>query len=175
MLDVRWKLDLSVGYWILKLNPRRSDLRPLSYSFSNDPCIKCLSYCTVLFMRTLGDILGTAARTEILRALYYQPEPVGLRYLGRIAGVYPHSAELALKALVKEELVHCDRCGTRTLYVLNSNHADIDVLEAVFRASERVIIERNNHGLSERARLVLPFIESASRMIAHAKGAMNVT
>jgi hypothetical protein len=28
MFGVRWKLDLSAGNWILKLNPRRSDLRP---------------------------------------------------------------------------------------------------------------------------------------------------
>jgi len=119
--------------------------------------------------------LGTAARTEILRALYYQPEPVGLRYIARIAGVYPHSAELALKALVKEQLVYCDRSEVRALYGLNSNHSDIDLLEAVFRASERVIIERNNRGLNERSRLVLPFIKSASRMIAHAKGSVHVT
>jgi hypothetical protein len=126
-------------------------------------------------MRNLGDILGAATRAEILRALYYQPEPVGLRYLARIAGVYPHSAELALKALVKEQLVNCDRGRSRALYGLNLNHADADLLEAVFSASERVIIERNNRGLNERAGLIFPFIGSASRMISHAKGVTHVT
>ncbi len=75
-------------------------------------------------MKSLGNIFGTVARTDILRALYYQPEPVGLRYLARIADIHPHSAELALAALAHEQLVIYGKVGRRKLYELNMRHED---------------------------------------------------
>lgn len=125
-------------------------------------------------MKTLGTILGSAARTDILRTLYYQPEPVGLRYLARIAGVHPHSAELALEKLIHEALVLCDRIDLRKLYELNVKHVDTVILTSIFDASEHVSIKLRNNNLNKRAACILPFVAEASCMISHARRYKNV-
>jgi hypothetical protein len=98
-----------------------------------------------------------------------QPSPVGLRYLSRIARVHVRSAELALKALVREDLAVCDRTPTRTFYSLNRNCPETEVLQAVFDASTRAQVVLRSRHLAARARTLLPFIEESSRMIAHAR------
>lgn len=125
-------------------------------------------------MRSLGNIFGTVARTDVLRALYCQPEPVGLRYLARIADIHPHSAELALATLVREQLVIYGKMGRRKLYELNVHHEDYIFLETVFTALERLYVKQNSNNLNERACKILPFIKEASRLIAYAKGGAHV-
>lgn len=125
-------------------------------------------------MKSLGNIFRTIARTDILRALFYQPESVGLRYLARIADIYPHSAELALASLIEEHLVICRKEGRRKLYELNIHHEDYVSLEAVFTALECLYIKRNSSRLNKRACTILPFIKEASEMISYAKGGLNV-
>ncbi len=126
-------------------------------------------------MKTLGAILGSAARTDILRVLYYQPDPVGLRYLARIAGVHPHSAELALEKLIHDGLVVYNQIKLRKLYELNSEHLDTAILKSVFDASEHVSIKLRNNNLNKRATCILPFIAEASYMISHARRCKHVT
>jgi len=126
-------------------------------------------------VKTLGHILGSAARTDLLRALYYQPEPVGLRQLAVIAGVYPRSAELALAKLTDEKLVLREKTASRTFFSLDRSHPDAMVLGAVFNASERAATALRNRSLDQRARAVLPFIEEASRMIRRARKQSHVT
>jgi len=125
-------------------------------------------------MRTLGSILGSASRTDILRVLYYQPEPVGLRYLARIAKVHPRSAELALKALLLEDFVVHKRTATRALYELNRDQPDAFVLKAVFDASAHTAMVLRNRSLDRRAYTILPFIAEASRMLEHARRRRHV-
>jgi len=125
-------------------------------------------------MRTLGDILGSAARTDVLRALYYQPESVGLRHLAGIAGVHPHSAELALRALAQEGFVACERTPTRALYKLNRDHSDAIVLRAICDASAHTAVVIRNRSLDTRARAILPFIAEASHMLTHARRHQHV-
>ncbi len=126
-------------------------------------------------MKSLGNIFGTVARTDVLRALYYQPEPVGLRYLARIADIHPHSAELALAALVCEQLVIYGKDGKRKLYKLNMHHEYYVFLATVFTALERLYVKQNNNNLNKHAYKILPFIEEASHLIAYAKGGLHVT
>ena len=120
-------------------------------------------------MKSLGILLGSAGRTEILRTLMCQPGSVGLRQVARLAGVHPHSAELALAGLVREGLVRRRRTSSRALYGLNRSHADIAVLDAVFLAAARAVTCERNRSLGKRARSILPFIRQATRMLTHAR------
>jgi hypothetical protein len=127
-----------------------------------------------LQMKTLGKLLDSEAKTEILRALMYQPGPVGLRQVARIAGVHPHSAELALAALARDGLVKCKRTAGRFSCQWVHRHADIVVLEAVFTASAHGFIERRNRTLEARSKTLLPFIKTTTRMINRARGTRHV-
>ena len=125
-------------------------------------------------MKTLGILLGSAGRTEILRALLWQPGSVGLRQVARLAGVHPHSAEVALAGLVRERLVRRRRASSRTRYELNRTHADVTVLEATFLAAARAVISARSRSLDERARSILPFIRQATQMLTHARETRHV-
>lgn len=125
-------------------------------------------------MKTLGALLVSAGRTEILRALVCQSDPVGLRQVARIAGVHPRSAELALAGLLRENLVISRPVASRAQYELNRSHEDAAVLEAVFLAAAREITIVRSRSLKERARRILPFIREARRMIDHARGSRHV-
>ena len=125
-------------------------------------------------MKRLGCLLNSTARTEVLRALACQPDAVGLRQAARIAGVLPHSAELALAGLVREKLVRRKRSSTRVLYRLNRDHADIPMLEAVFAAAAQGCIQAQSRLLDERARTILPFIREAGRMLTRARRTRHV-
>ena len=125
-------------------------------------------------MKTLGLLLGSAGQTEVLRALMHQPGPVGLREVSRIAGVHPHSAELAFAALIRKGLVVRKKTASRVLYVMNRSHEDAVVLEAVFSAANQGFIRARSRLLNERARIILPFIGQASRMLASARESRHV-
>jgi hypothetical protein len=125
-------------------------------------------------MKTLGRLLGSAARTDILRTLVCQPGAVGLRQVARIAEVHPHSAELALAGLVREGLVRRRRINSRAVYEVNRSHADVAVLEAVFLAVARAVSSLRSRSLDERSKSILPFIRQATRMLAHARETKHV-
>lgn len=126
-------------------------------------------------MKSLGKVLGSGARTDVLRALHYQRRPVGLRHLAMVAGVHPHSAELALAALEREGLVLLKKTSLRSLYALNRRHREAGRLKAVFDAAERASIQVHNSVLHQRARAILPFIEEAAEMRASARRSQRVT
>jgi len=126
-------------------------------------------------MRTLGKLLGSAARTELLRVLAYQAGPVGLRPLARLAGIHPHSTELALRALVGEGLVLRRQSSTRPLYEWNPDHPDAPVLESVFKAAEQAYVRQRGSALREWAQAILPLIQEASQMLTHARRRRHVT
>ena len=120
-------------------------------------------------MKTLGRLLGSSARTDILRALCYQTEAVGLRQAARISGVLPHSADLALQGLVREKLVTCVKSAARNAYRLNHHHPDSSVLLAMFDAAARAKRDAQHPALNRRALTLLPFIEEAGAMLSHAR------
>jgi hypothetical protein len=125
-------------------------------------------------MTSLGILLSSATRTEILRALMYQPEPAGLRPLARIAGVLPHSAELALSALVKEKRVQRTAHVAGPRYALNRRHPDVELLEAVFTAASRAATANRCRMLNRHATCILPFIREAGRMLTRARETRHV-
>lgn len=125
-------------------------------------------------MKKLGQLLGSAARTELLRVLVHCPGPVGLRHAAGLAGVRARSAELALRALVEEGIVRRRQAGG-PLYELNRSHPDIAVLEAVFEAARCAELKRRTAALQERAAAILPFIAEANRMLARAVPARTRT
>lgn len=120
-------------------------------------------------MKALGDVFGSRAKTEILRALHYQPEVVGLRQLARTAGVRVRSAELALHALVKDGLVRRRRASSRVFYALERRHPLAAVLAAVFDAAATAAIRANRRALGKRAKRILPFIRQAHRLLSHVR------
>jgi len=122
----------------------------------------------------LGALLASPARIEVLRALVCQPGSAGLRQVARIAGVHPHSAELALAGLIRERLVKRERTPSRVLYTLIREHADVPVLEAVFTAAAQVSIKARSRSLNERARAILPLVRQATRMLACARESRRV-
>jgi DNA-binding IclR family transcriptional regulator len=125
-------------------------------------------------MKRLGRLLNSEGKTEILRVLVYQPGPVGLRQAARLAGVHPHSAEVALSALVRSGLVKYRRSPHRARYELVRDHEDAAVLEAVFLAATNGFIAKQRRILDERARQLLPFIKEAVTMIARARESHHV-
>ncbi len=129
--------------------------------------IKCINNYTD--MTKIGTLLSSSARTEILRALYYQAVPIGLRPLARIAGVLPRSAEVALSALVEEGVVCATRDATGPQYALQQSHADFALLAAVFTAATRAAIASRCRELSPRAARILPFIREAEAMVARGR------
>ncbi len=125
-------------------------------------------------MKSVGHILGGSARFELLRALYYQHEAVGLRQLARLAGVHPHSAERMLKELAREGVVLKNQTRTRTLFERNCDHADWQILESVFDAADRAARKIGASRLKERARAILPFLDEAGDMLKKAKRSTHV-
>lgn len=120
-------------------------------------------------MKSLGHILGGSARFELLRALYYQHDAVGLRQLARLAGVHPHSAERMLKDLVKEGVVVRNQSHNRTLFRRNRDHADWLILSSVFDAADRAGRRLRSVERNDRAQAVLQFIEEAGAMLKKAR------
>ena len=125
-------------------------------------------------MKSLGHILGGSARFDLLRALYYQHDAVGLRQLARLAGVHPHSAERMLKDLIKEAVVLRNQSHNRTLFQRNRDHADWCILSSVFDAADRASRELHAADLSERAQRILPFVEEAGDMLKKARRRIRV-
>lgn len=119
-------------------------------------------------------MLGGSARFDLLRALYFQQDAVGLRQLARLAGVHPHSAERMLKDLVKEGVVVRNQTGARTLFRRNERHADWHILSPVFDAADRAAIKLRAAELNERARAILPFVEEAGVMLSKARRRFRV-
>jgi hypothetical protein len=117
-------------------------------------------------MKTLGKLLSSAGKTEVMRALMRQPAPAGLRELSRIAGVHPYSAVQVFETLVPAGLVLRKKMPFRDLYMLNRSHKDAAVLTAVFDAADQGFIRARNRLLHKRARTILPFIKEARRMQA---------
>ena len=125
-------------------------------------------------MTTLGKLLGSPARTELLRVLVYQGGAVGVRSAARIAGMHPHSAGLALKALVREDLVRRRQTTVGPLYELNPTHPDVPVLEAVFCAAAAACTRQRQSSLHRKGRAILPFIDEATRMLNKARSHRHV-
>ena len=110
----------------------------------------------------------------MLRALYYQAKPVGLRSLARLAEVHPHSAERMLKELVKEGVVRRSITGSRAMYRKNTAHHDWYTLKAVFTAADESVRKVRAGQLNERAKNLLPFMEEAHAMLKEARGSQHV-
>lgn len=104
-----------------------------------------------------------------------QPGPVSLRQAARIAGIYPHAAELALVTLESMRLVKKKRTSACSLYEVNRDHADAPVLDSVFSAAAYGFIRSRSTLLNKRAKSILPFIEEADRMITTARKSHHVT
>jgi DNA-binding IscR family transcriptional regulator len=125
-------------------------------------------------MQSLGHLLRSAARTEILRVLVLQPGPVSLRQAARLAGVHPRSAQLVFAGLRREGLVSQHRSANRLLYALNRNHWDVPILDAVFAAAARAQVRTQNAALQDRARHILPFVRQAAQLVNRGRGARHV-
>jgi len=106
--------------------------------------------------------------------MVYQPGPVGLRQVARIASIHPHSAELALAAMIRDGLVKRRNVRNRALFELVRNHEATSVLEAVFSAAATGYTQARSRTLNERAKSIFPFIRQASKMIARARESRHV-
>ena len=120
-------------------------------------------------MTNLGSIFSSAARTDILRVLWCQTGPLGLRQVARLAGVHPRSAELALEGLVVERRVAHRKTPRRSLYRLNRRHPEVSLLDAVFDASNQARWASGRSTLDRRGRSILPFVEEAGALLGHAR------
>lgn len=124
-------------------------------------------------MKTLGQIFTSKARTNLLRFLHYQPEPVGVRCASRGADVALRSAQLALLGLVKEGLVLRKYRGQRPVFELNSNHSAVEMIACVFEAATEARICQHSRSLDSTAQRILPFIEQATDLLATARKSMT--
>lgn len=126
-------------------------------------------------MKTLGTILGSAARTDVLHVLAHQTDPIGVRQIARLAGVYPRSAQLALSTLMRDNLVVRRRLGGHVRYTRNDDNPEALLLKALFAAAERAAIRRRNETLQQRARAILPAIRDACHLLRHTRSLKHAT
>lgn len=118
--------------------------------------------------------MNSEGKTEILRALVYQPGPVGLRQVARIAGVHPHSAERALASLIREGLVKRRTARNGVRYELERGHEVAQVMESVLAVAANGFTQVRCRTLTERSKSILPFITQARRMIIRARESRHV-
>lgn len=124
-------------------------------------------------MRTLGAILGSTARANVLDVLSWQPEPVGLRFAARMAGIHTRSAEMALTALVREGLVERLSAARGPRYALNAAHPDASVVVAAFAAVARMRVVQTSRRIAPRALALLPALRSSSQLAKRARKATH--
>ena len=120
-------------------------------------------------MKTLGLLLGSAARVDLLSALHLQTRPVGLRQVARIASIQPRSADLALRRLVEEKLVFCEASSAQSFYRLNRDHPDAKRLAAIFSSENQQRLVEKGEALNSRALQIVPFIAEATEMLSGAR------
>ena len=124
-------------------------------------------------MKSLGTLLKSPARIEVMRALSSLDVPLGVRPLAVLAKTHPYATLQALRELVEEGVM--EKCGTRTrpVYRLDDRSADVSRLRAVFQADRDLRMRADGESLSRRARALMEFNQKALGMLRTARESLN--
>jgi len=126
-------------------------------------------------MKSIGSILKSGARADILHVLFYAHTAVSLRQLARLADVHPHSAEMVMDDLLKDHLVKRRKTSARCFFWKDSDNPDWLIIGGVCRGAEQAHQLSKQPALNKRALLILPFIEEAGSMLFKARKNRRVT
>jgi hypothetical protein len=126
-------------------------------------------------MKSLGSILKSGARADILRVLFYAHHAVSLRQLARLAEVHPHSAEIVMNDLLREKLVRRRKTSARCFYWKDPGNPDWLVIDGICRGAEQARLAAKRPDLNKRAQFILPFIEEAGAMLFKARRSRRVS
>jgi DNA-binding transcriptional ArsR family regulator len=121
----------------------------------------------------LAALFAYPARTGILEALHRHPRELGLRQVGRIAGVQPRSAQLALRDLEQARWVRRRQDGREVRFSLNRAHPSFGLLAAVLDAAEAWKIGSSSEARRQAGRAVVSFVVTAGRMLNRARRSRN--
>ena len=117
----------------------------------------------------LSQLFSSAAKVEILEALYYASNGLNLRKIAIICHLHVHSAEVALKQMHKERLVRRFKKGLRVFYSLNIKSDNYQLLKELFLAAEANKIRKRAKSFSNEGIAVMKFITSSRSMIDNAR------
>ena len=124
---------------------------------------------TITMATKLSQLFSSGAKVEILEALYYASNGLGLRKIAATCHLHVHSAEVALKQMHKERLLRRSQKGSRVFYSLNKESNNYQLLKELFLTAEANKIRERAASFRNEGIEVMKFITSSQRMIDHAR------
>jgi len=119
-------------------------------------------------MYSLGDMLSSKARTEIIEVLSRTQTKVGIRRIAWICGLHPRSVEIALKSLVDEKLVLKIPQKRGFAYTWNEDHPETSRLRQLFVHDEHQRLDRRTAPLSSEGKQLCAFLDDGLSLIQQA-------
>ena len=120
-------------------------------------------------MNSLGQLLKSPTRIEVLRALFSVDFPLGVRALAILAHAHPYAASRVLAELVEEKLVEKTKSQTRPAYRICTNHPEALRLQRFFDADRETLRGQDEEDLSRRAQAFFNFNRQALQMLGQAR------
>lgn len=124
-------------------------------------------------MNSLGKLLKSPARIEVLRALCALDIPVGVRALAVLARSHPYATSRVLAELVREDLVEKTAARTRPGFRMRNHHPEAARLRALFASDRETLRQRDAEELSKRAKSFLNFNCRALRVMDQARRSLH--
>ncbi len=124
-------------------------------------------------MVSLGQLLKSPVRIDVLRSLFSVEVPLGLRPLARMSQAHPYATSRVLQDLVEETLVEKTSSLTRPTYRICAKHPHASRLRRIFEADRETCVLQEQEDLSRRAQAFVEFNRKALQMLKQARGSMN--
>jgi DNA-binding IclR family transcriptional regulator len=124
-------------------------------------------------MVSLGQLLKSPVRIDVLRSLFSVEVPLGLRLLARMSQAHPYATSRVLQDLVEETLVEKTSSLTRPMYRICAKHPHASRLRRIFEADRETGVLQEQEDLSRRAQAFVEFNSKALQMLKQARGSMN--
>ncbi|MCC6933197.1 MAG: hypothetical protein IT292_08085 [Deltaproteobacteria bacterium] len=121
----------------------------------------------------LSKLFSSGSRVEILEALYYASNGLGLRQIAELCNLHVHSAEVALKQLHTEKLVKRAKQKQRLFYSLNTQNDNYELLKSIFITTETRKISARSALHTNEAKQLMNFIGASQSMIKKARNSYH--
>ena len=118
----------------------------------------------ILMKPSLSNLFTGRASFKVLELLSLRTEPVRLRTLTELSGMYVHSIELALTFLQRRKVVVRTKKQSHPVYSLNWKHPQAPLLKKIFNLVAEEERQHFNATLDKKAKDVLAFSDSAIRL-----------
>jgi len=119
-------------------------------------------------MHSLGDILSSKARTEIIEVLSRTQTKVGIRRIAWMCDLHPRSVEIALKSLVDEKLVLKIPQKRGFAYIWNEDNPETSRLRQLFVVDEHQRLNRRTTQLTSDGAHLCAFLDDGFSLFQQA-------